>query len=63
MRVNNELLHKLAKMERQDIVLLPLASVGVVLGLIEVIVKPAISDLTSKLMDRTVEPWEERFFD
>ena len=62
-RVNNELFRRLAKMERQDIVLLPLASIGVVLGLIEVVVKPAISDLASRFVSESVEPWEEKFFE
>jgi hypothetical protein len=53
---------RLASMEREDIVLLPLAAVGITRALVEVILIPTVKDLGHKLLNRTVEPWEDKFF-
>lgn len=54
---------RLAEDVYEDPILLLLATIGVTRALAEVILIPAISDLAHKIMDRTVEPWENKFFD
>jgi hypothetical protein len=57
---------KLATMEAADRRLLPLAFIGVSIGLAENYLVPAVKDLSRKIMSHTIdkpEPWEGRFFE
>ena len=61
-----DVLKRLAAFDTEDVKALPLALYGAAIGVAQYIVKPAITDLGNKLLDRTIEmiePWEDRFFD